>query len=76
MPIWLGVLEAHPPKIGATMAKTKKIGRREWTKDDVKTLKLMARKTPIIKIAKALKRTAAATQVKASALGVSLDTRG
>ena len=76
MLIWLDVLEAHSPKIGATMAKTRKIVRREWTKDDVKTLKSMARKTPIIKIAKALKRTPAATQVKASALRVSLDTRG
>jgi hypothetical protein len=74
--MWLDVLEAHSPKIGATMAKTKKIVRREWTKDDVRTLKTMARKTPITKIAKVLKRTPAATQVKASALGVSLDTRG
>ena len=29
------------------MAKTKKIVRREWTKDDVKTLKSMARRTPV-----------------------------
>ena len=58
------------------MAKAKTIVRREWTKDDVKALKSMARKTPITKIAKVLKRTPAATQVKASALGVSLDTRG
>jgi hypothetical protein len=35
------------------MAKTTK--RREWTKDDVRELKLLARqKTPVTKIAKAL----------------------
>jgi hypothetical protein len=51
--------------------------RREWTKDDVRELKALARqKTSVAKIAKSLKRTLAATQQKASMLGVSLDTRG
>ena len=50
--------------------------RREWTKDDVRQLKTLARqKTPVGKIAKSLKRTAGATQQKAFTLGVSLDTR-
>jgi hypothetical protein len=57
-------------------AKAKKTLRREWTKDDVRSLKSMARKTPVAKIAKALKRTPGATAVKAHLLGVSLDTRG
>ena len=40
------------------MAKTVK--RREWTKDDVRELKSLARqKTPVAKIAKSLKRTPA-----------------
>jgi hypothetical protein len=57
-----------------TMAKKAK--RREWTKDDVKELKTMARnKTPAPKIAKALKRTVGATRQKALALGVSLNSR-
>ena len=56
------------------MAKNAK--RREWTKDDVRELKTLARqKTPVAKIAKSLKRTAGATQQKAFTLGVSLDTR-
>jgi IS30 family transposase len=56
------------------MAKVAK--RREWTKDDVRELKTLARqKTPVRKIAKALKRTHSATQQKAFALGVSLDSR-
>ena len=56
------------------MAKNAK--RREWTKDDVRQLKTLARqKTPVGKIAKSLKRTAGATQQKAFTLGVSLDTR-
>ena len=55
----------------------KKAKRREWTKDDVRELKTLARqKTPAAKIAKSLKRTPGATQQKAFSLGVSLDTRG
>jgi hypothetical protein len=51
--------------------------RREWTKDDVRELKTLARqKTPAAKIAKSLKRALAATWQRASTLGVSLDTRG
>jgi hypothetical protein len=61
--------------IGVVMATRAK--RREWTKDDVRELKTLARqKTPAAKIAKSLKRTLAATWQKASTLGVSLDTRG
>jgi hypothetical protein len=56
--------------------KKKKIARREWTKSDIKVLKSMARKTPVAKIAKALKRTPGATTARASILGISLDTRG
>ncbi len=51
--------------------------RREWTKDDVRNLKSMAKsKTPAGKIAKSLKRTVGATRQKAFSLGVSLDSRG
>ena len=51
--------------------------RREWTKEDVRELKTLARqKTPVEKIAKSLKRTPGATQQKAFTLGVSLDSRG
>ena len=43
----------------------------------VRELKTLAKKkVGVTKIAKALKRTVAATTVKASMLGVSLDTRG
>ncbi len=55
----------------------KRSRRREWTKQDVRELKSLARqKTPTAKIAKSLKRTPGATQQKAFQLGVSLDTRG
>jgi hypothetical protein len=58
------------------LAKKKKTIRR-WTKDDVKTLKALAKqKAGVTKIAKKLKRTPAATMVKASLLQISLDTRG
>ncbi|MBW7970105.1 hypothetical protein [Bradyrhizobium sp. BR 10289] len=60
-----------------TKKKVKTSFRREWTKDDLKILKSMAKqKAGVTKISKALKRSAAATRMKASQLGVSLDARG
>lgn len=54
----------------------KKIVRREWSKDDVRQLKTMAKaKAGVTKIAKALKRTPGATSVKAVKLGISLSMR-
>jgi len=56
--------------------KTKKVVRRAWTENDVKTLKSLAKqKTGVKKIAKALKRSPAAATVMASKLGVSLSTK-
>ena len=67
--------EAAPTTLEQRMPKKSK--RREWTKDDVRELKALARqKTPVAKIAKSLKRTPGATQQKAFSLGVSLDSRG
>jgi hypothetical protein len=55
------------------MAKKKKAVRRSWTKDDIRTLKSMAKaKSGVRKIAKALKRSPGATTVKAGKLGISL----
>jgi hypothetical protein len=54
------------------MAKKKKVVRR-WTKEDVRTLKSMAKdKQGVKKIAKALKRTPGATGVMAAKRGISL----
>jgi hypothetical protein len=61
---------------GAKMARTKKIVRREWTKDDVRQLKAMAKaRAGVKKISRTLKRTPGATSVKAAKLGVSLSMR-
>jgi hypothetical protein len=50
--------------------------RREWTRQDLKELKTLARqKTPAAKIARSLKRSTGATRQKAFTLGVSLDSR-
>ena len=58
------------------MAKTKKVVRREWTKDDIRQMKTMAKaKAGVTKIAKTLKRTPGATSVMATKLGVSLSMR-
>jgi hypothetical protein len=62
---------------GNEMPKKKKVVSRAWSKEDVRTLKTMAKsKAGVNKISKALKRTKAATMAKASLLRVSLDTRG
>jgi hypothetical protein len=59
------------------MAKKKKVVRRAWTKDDLRTLKSMAKdKQGVKKIAKALKRTPGATTVMAAKRSVSLSMRG
>ena len=58
------------------LAKKKKVVRRAWTKDDMRTLKSMAKaKAGVKKIAKALKRTPGATMVKAAKHGISLSTQ-
>ena len=58
------------------MAKAKRVVRRTWTEEDVRTMKTMAKaKSGVAKIAKALKRTPGATTVMAAKLGVSLSTR-
>ncbi|WP_342359294.1 hypothetical protein [Terrarubrum flagellatum] len=62
----------------AKKAVVKKVTkRREWTKDDVRQLKVLAKqKTPAAKVARALKRTEGATRQKAFQLGISMDSRG
>jgi hypothetical protein len=58
------------------MAK-KTVRLRAWTATDIHKMKGLAKKkVGVTKIAQALKRTVAATTVKAHLLGVSLDTRG
>jgi hypothetical protein len=58
------------------MAKKKKVIRRAWSKEDLKTLKSMAKdKRGVKKIAKALKRTPGATAVMAVKRGISLSMR-
>jgi hypothetical protein len=59
------------------MAKAKKVVRRAWTKEDVRTMKTMAKaKSGVARIAKTLKRTPGATTTMAAKLRVSLSTRG
>jgi hypothetical protein len=58
------------------MAKKKSTARREWTATEIRKLKSFAKKKlGADRIARTLKRTVAATKMKASGLGVSLDTR-
>ena len=58
------------------VAKTKRVIRREWARDEVKELKKHSKnKTPVKTVSKALKRTPAALRQKAYALGISLGHR-
>jgi hypothetical protein len=71
------MIEARLSSKGAEVAKSKKVIRRAWSKDDVRTLKTMAKsKAGVIKIAKALKRSPGATSVMAAKRGISLSMRG
>jgi hypothetical protein len=54
----------------------RKIKRRAWNKEDVRTLKTLARqKVPAAKIARQFKRTIGALRQKALHLGISLNSR-
>jgi hypothetical protein len=64
------------PTKGDEMAKKKKIVRRAWTPSEVRELRSLAKKKVGVKrISKGLNRTVAATKMKASQLGVSLESR-
>jgi hypothetical protein len=55
------------------MAKKTKVSRQPWTKEQLRELKMHSRaKTPVAKIAKAMKRTVGALRQKAFQLGLSL----
>jgi hypothetical protein len=71
------MIQGRSTTTGVTMARTKKkIVRREWTKDDVRQMKSMAKaKAGVTKISKSLKRTPGATSVMAAKLGISLSMR-
>ena len=58
------------------VARTRRVIRREWTRDEVKELKKHTKsKTPVKTVSRALKRTPAALRQKAYALGISLGHR-
>ena len=56
------------------VARTKRVVRRDWTRDEVKELKKHS-KAPVKTVSRALKRTPAALRQKAYALGISLGNR-
>jgi len=58
------------------MPKEKTPARKPWTKEDVRGLKAHSKaKTPVAKIAKAMKRTEGAVRQKATAIGIGLGHR-
>lgn len=58
------------------MAKKKKVARREYSKADVKELRVHSKaKTPVIKVAKLTKRSVGSLRQKAPKLGIRLGHR-
>jgi hypothetical protein len=68
-----GANESGNRNAGRTEMAKKVVKQRDWTKEDVQTLKTLAReKTKTTVIARKLKRSVGATYQKARALGVTL----
>jgi hypothetical protein len=58
------------------MPKKKTLVRKPWTKEDLRQLKAHSKaKTPVVEVAKAMKRTEAAARQKAKTIGVGLGHR-
>ena len=58
------------------MPKKKTPVRNPWTKDDIRQLKAHSKtRTPVVEVAKAMKRTEAAVRQKAKTLGIGLGHR-
>ena len=58
------------------MPKKKSSVRNPWTKDDLRQLKAHSKtRTPVVEVAKAMKRTEAAVRQKAETIGVGLGHR-
>ena len=58
------------------MPKKKALSVSPWTKDDIRQLKTHSKaKTPVVEVAKAMKRTEAAVRQKAKTIGIGLGHR-
>jgi hypothetical protein len=58
------------------MVKTKAPTREPWTKEDLRELKAHSKaRTPVAKVAKAMKRTEGAVRQKAKTIGIGLGHR-
>ena len=58
------------------MPKKKTPVRSPWTKDDIRQLKAHSKaRTPVVEVAKAMKRTEAAVRQKAKTIGIGLGHR-
>ena len=58
------------------MPKKKAVLSKPWTKEDLRVLKTHSKaRTPVVEVAKALKRTEGAVRQKATAIGIGLGHR-
>ena len=58
------------------MEKKNTLARKPWTKEDLRDLKAHSKaKTPVVQVAKAMKRTESAVRQKAKTIGIGLGHR-
>ena len=58
------------------MPKKKILARNPWTKEDLRELKAHSKaRTPVVEVAKAMKRTEGAVRQKATSIGIGLGHR-
>ena len=58
------------------MAKKKTLARTPWSKEDLRELKAHSKaRTPVVQVAKAMRRTEAAVRQKAKTIGIGLGHR-
>ena len=58
------------------MAKKKTLARKPWTKEDLRELKAHSKtRTPVVQVAKAMKRTEGAVRQKAKTIGIGIGHR-
>ena len=66
----------RPERGVEAMPKKKTLVRNPWTKEDLRQLKAHSKtRTPVVEVAKAMKRTEAAVRQKAKTIGIGLGHR-
>jgi hypothetical protein len=72
----LGRNDVDPPQGSKLMPKKRAVVRNPWTKEELRQLKAHSKaRTPVVDVAKAMKRTEGAVRQKAKTIGIGLGHR-